>query len=147
MSYDNLIECSKCGSDACYMQEVNEKITLEMCYGCGFQSNSLMTEGSEFLQEQYETLPELYKALAVAEVDNGKVWLPSTTNIPGVGMVFADGTNREQWAWAGVKSVETTDEDKDKLNGAEWKPDMSTIKHFAERDFIGALEYIGVLPN
>jgi hypothetical protein len=43
MAYDNLIECTRCGSDACYIQEVTKDIKIELCYGCGFQSNSLPT--------------------------------------------------------------------------------------------------------
>ena len=69
MNFDNLIECSRCGSDACYVQEVNAEIKLEFCYGCGFQSNSLMKPESQFLQEQMEVLPELYKALMDEEED------------------------------------------------------------------------------
>ena len=139
MNFDNLIECTRCGSDACYKQEVNQEITLEMCMGCGFQHNSIMTSGSQFLQEQMETLPELYKVLLDEEEENGKVWMPTTVNIQDKGMIFAEGNNRENWAWAAVKSI--PDEEKG------FKTDMSTAKHFPERDFIGALSHIGVLPE
>ena len=139
MNFDDLIECTRCGSDACYKQEVNQEVILEMCMGCGFQHNSIMTSGSQFLQEQMETLPELYKALLDEEEKNGKIWMPSTINIKEKGMVFADGTARNNWRWAGVKSI--PDEEKG------FKTDMSTIKHFNERDFMDALSYIGVLPE
>ena len=36
-----------------------------MCYGCGFTTNTLMTEDSEFLEEQLEVLPEIYKDLVL----------------------------------------------------------------------------------
>ena len=52
-----------------------------MCMGCGFQHNSVMTSGSQFLQEQIETLPELYKALLDEEEENGKIWMPTTINL------------------------------------------------------------------
>ena len=110
-----------------------------MCMGCGFQHNSVMTSGSQFLQEQIETLPELYKALLDEEEENGKIWMPTTIYIHDKGMVFAEGTSRDNWAWAAVKS--TPDEEKG------FKTDMSTAKHFPERDFIGALSHIGVLPE
>jgi len=139
MNFDDLIECTRCGSDACYKQEVNQEITLEMCMGCGFQHNSIMTSGSQFLQEQMETLPELYKALLDEEEENGKIWMPTTINIHDKGMIFAEGTSRDNWAWAAVKA--TLNEQK------EYKTDMSTTKHFPERDFIGALSHIGVLPE
>jgi len=47
---DNLTTCNRCGSDACYVQEVNENVKLHFCYGCGFQANTAMTRDSEFLQ-------------------------------------------------------------------------------------------------
>ena len=146
MAYDNLIECTRCGSDACYIQEVTKDIKIELCYGCGFQSNSVMKVGSDFLNEQMESLPDLYKVL-IDEEESGKVWMPSFHNIEGKGMVFADGTSREQWAWGATKHIEVLKEEKEKYKGAKYRADMSTLKHFLERDFIGALTYIGVLPE
>lgn len=139
MNFDELKECTRCGSDACYKQEVTKDISIEMCYGCGFQSNSLMEKGSEFFNEQWELLPELYKVLMDEEEETGKIWMPSTINLKEKGMVFADGNSRNNWRWAGVKAIP------DKEKG--FKTDMSTIKHFNERDFIEALSYIGVLPE
>ena len=60
---DNLTTCDRCGSDACYVQEVNNEIKNYMCYGCGFVTNSLMKKGEQFFDEQFEVLPELYKEL------------------------------------------------------------------------------------
>ena len=139
MNFDELKECTRCGSDACYRQEVTKDVSIELCYGCGFQSNSLMKRGSEFFNEQFELLPELYKVLMDEEEETGKVWMPTTINIKEKGMVFADGSSRTAWRWASVKAV--PDEEKG------YETDMSTIKHFEERDFIEALSYIGVLPE
>ena len=139
MNFDELKECTRCGSDACYKQEVTKDISIEMCYVCGFQSISLMKKGSEFFNEQWELLPELYKALMDEEEDTGKIWMPSTINIKDKGMVFANGVDRNNWKWSGVKAIP------DKEKG--FKTDMSTIKHFEERDFMEALSYIGVLPE
>ena len=38
-----------------------------MCYGCGFTTNTLMTKDSEFLEEQLEVLPEIYKDLVLVD--------------------------------------------------------------------------------
>jgi hypothetical protein len=147
---DNLTTCSRCGSDACYIQEVNDQVKLHFCYGCGFQANSVMTRDSEFLQQQMETLPELYKEL-MGEDENGLIWMPSVVNIPDKGMVFADGTNSQNWRWAAVKATLMSEEEKTKFKekGKEYdyKMDMTTLTHFSERDFIEALSYIGVLPE
>jgi len=50
---DNLITCERCGSDACYCQEVNSEIKLYHCYGCGFMANTAMVSGSEFPEREY----------------------------------------------------------------------------------------------
>ena len=54
MSQDKLDICPRCGSDACYVTEVNQDINNYFCYGCGFQSNTLMREGEEIMEEQME---------------------------------------------------------------------------------------------
>jgi len=147
---DNLTICGRCDSDACYVQEVNEQIKLYFCYGCGFQANTAMTRDSEFLKQQMETLPELYKEL-MGEDEKGTIWMPSVVNLPDKGMVFADGANGQNWQWAAVKATLMSDEEKTKFKekGKEYdyKMDMSTLKHFSEREFMDALSYIGVLPE
>lgn len=132
---DKLIECSRCGSDACYVVEVTDKVKNYSCFGCGFVTNTLMTRDSEFLQEQMTSLPDLYKEL-MGEDENGLVWMPNTINNPGQGMVFADGTNASNWRWGAVLPDKTSE-----------KMDMSTIKHFEERDYMEALDYIGVFKQ
>ena len=149
---DNLIICDRCGSDACFVDEVNQDIKTHFCYGCGFQTNSLMTEGNEFLTQQSEVLPELYKELFHTDED-GKVWMPSAVNLPQQGMVFANGNNASNWMWSAVKAIPVSEEEKTKypIPGKkgefyEFRMDMSTIAHFPERDYMEALSYIGVLP-
>jgi len=147
MNFDNLIECTRCGSDASYIQEVNKEITLEMCLGCGYQSNSIMVRGSDFFNKQLEILPELYKELIDEEEDTGKIWMPSTINIKEKGMVFADGSGRDNWFWSAVKAIPVLEEESKKYKGEKYRTDMSTIKHFKERDYMNALSYIQVIPE
>ena len=149
---DNLTICPRCGSDACYVDEVNQDIKTHFCYGCGFQTNSLMKEGETFYENQVLVLPELYKDLMFK--DGEKVWFPSMINVPAKGMVFANGPTHDNWYWSATKAVPVNDDEKEKypIPGKkgqyyEWKMDMSTIKHFPERDFMEALSYIGVLPE
>ena len=147
MKYDELKECTRCGSDACYTQEVTKDINIEMCYGCGFQSNSIIKKGNDFFNQQFENLPELYKELMDEEEETGKVWMPTIINLKDKGMVFADGTGRDNWRWAAVKAIPVLEEELEKYKGEKHRADMSTIKHFEERGFIEALSYIGVLPE
>ena len=146
MNFDELKECSRCGSDALYKQEVTKDRSIELCYGCGFQSNSIMTKGSEFFTEQWEILPEIYKVLMDEEEDTGKIWMPTTINVEDKGMVFAKGHSRLKWEWAAVKSFPIKEEEKEKYQNKKFKTDMSTIKYFKERDFMDALSYINIIP-
>lgn len=143
---DKLTICDRCGSDACYVQEVTPEITNHFCYGCGFQSNTLMTEGSEFMNQQIMTLPELYKDLLFKD-KTGKMWMPSGVSDAEKGMIFAYGTTAKDWRWAAVKAIKRTEEDKKKNPNlkTEYKMDMANQVYFAEKDFMEALDYIGLL--
>jgi hypothetical protein len=143
---DKLTICDRCGSDACYIQEVTPEITNHFCYGCGFQSNTLMTEGSEFMNQQAETLPELYKDLLFKD-ETGKIWMPSGVADAEKGMIFAYGTTASDWRWAAVKAIKRTKEDKKKNPNlkTEYKMDMANQVYFTEKDFMEALDYIGLL--
>lgn len=150
---DNLIICDRCGSDACYVDEVNLDIKTHFCYGCGFQTNSLMVEGGEFFIQQNEVLPELYKDLFYTD-EKGKIWMPSAINVHEKGMVFANGSSSFDWKWSAVKSVPVKEEEKHKYpkpkkSGQfyEFRMDMDSMKHFSEKEFMDALSYVGLLPE
>jgi hypothetical protein len=150
---DNLIYCARCNSDACYVQEVNDKIKNYHCYGCGFQTNSLMMKNERYFKEQLELLPNLYKEL-MGEDYEGKIWMPSMVNLPKQGMVFANGKNGDDWKWAAVKAVPVKEEEKSKypIPGKEnefyeFRMDMETLTEFEEHNYMDALEYIGVFEN
>jgi len=135
MSNDKLTICARCGSDACYEQDMGADYIISLCYGCGFTTNTLMQSESKFLEEQIEVLPELYKDLIYID-DKGLNWMPSATNNPEKGMVYADGKNPQEWRWAAVKAIPNEE--------GTPKMDMANLKHFSERDYMEALDYIGI---
>jgi hypothetical protein len=150
---DKIITCPKSGGDLCYVIEITPEIKTYSSLSCGFWTNSLMTKGSDFYNEQMETLPELYKDLAWEDPETKLVWLPQTVNEPKQGMVFANGTSTDNWKWAAVKAVPVTEEEKEKYpipkqpgKFYEFRMDMETLQYFEERDFIEAFSYIGLLP-
>lgn len=138
MSKDKLMVCPRCGSDACYEQDMGADYTINLCYGCGFTTNTLMQSESKFLTEQIEILPELYKDLIYMD-SKGLNWMPSAVNDPKKGMVYADGKNIEEWKWAAVKVLPNE-------KGTP-KMDMANLKHFSERDYMEALDYIGLFKT
>ena len=136
---EKLIECPRCGSNACSEMSDN-KITIWLCMGCGFTTNTFMTPENAVKAE--EVIPNLYVDLKFID-DKGLAWYPNSVTLENKSMVFADGTSKDDWKWAAVKSVEIAEKDRDKFKGEEYRADMTTIKHFEEKDFMDALEYIG----
>lgn len=139
---EQLVECKRCGSNACVPQQVDEKVTTHLCMGCGFTTSTLMVEGSEVVKSALETSPELYKDLMYKDAD-GHIWMPATITLPNRGMVFVDGTTKTDWQWAAVRAIPVTEGDKLIASNQTHKMDMQNVKHFKERDFMDALEQIG----
>ena len=147
MQYDEIINCPKSGGDLCYKMEVNKDITNYLSLSCGFWTNTLMKEGSDFYKEQMSTLPELHKDLAWEDPYTNLIWIPNTINIEDKGMVFANGVSALDWSWGAVKAIPLGEDDVAKVEGQTHKMDMSSLKPFNERDYIEALSFIGILPE
>jgi hypothetical protein len=69
-------------------------------------------------------------------------------------MVFANGTDASNWRWAAVKAIELLEEEQKNhpIPGKpgqfmKYKMDMKNMQVFAERDYMDALSFIGVLPG
>jgi hypothetical protein len=112
--------------------------------GCGFTSNELMVEESQLVLETEEVMPELYKDIKFID-DKKQVWYPTVINIQDKGTVFANGTDKDNWGWAGIKVIETTEEEKEKMKGATHKSDPKTLKMFDQKSFDEACAYIGLI--
>ena len=69
-------------------------------------------------------------------------------------MIFANGSNPDDWKWAAVKATPVMEEEKEKypIPGSEgefyeWRMDMTTLKNFDEREFMEALSYLEIIPE
>ena len=122
---ESLITCLKCGGDAC-SEISNGVVTIWICMGCGFTSNNTITDTNVI--EMEATLPELYKDLRFKDKD-GKYWYPNSVILDDKSMVFAEGTNVQDWIWSAVQAK-------------DGKTDMTTKKEFQIHEFMDALEYI-----
>jgi len=143
MEKDKLITCRRCGSNACYEQQIDEEVTTWLCWGCGFTSSTLMTKNSSTVNKALESSPELYKDLMYQDKE-GYIWLPSTISLPNQGMVFVDGTTKEHWKWAAVKAIPLEPGDKKVSENQTHKMDMNNVKHFKQKDFMEAADYINM---
>jgi len=142
---DQLVE-GPFGSNACYEQSFEhegQEIKTWLCFGSGFTTSTLMTKGSPTVTSAIESSPELYKDL-MHEDKSGRIWLPATLTIPEKGMVFVDGTDKKNWRWAGVKAIPLQEGDKKISENQTHKMDMKNVKHFEQKDFMEAADYIGM---
>ena len=57
---EKLINCPRCSSNAC-SEISNEKLIVWNCFGCGFTTNSTMTEGNIEQAEIFLTRAEIAK--------------------------------------------------------------------------------------
>lgn len=140
---DKLVNCARCNSNICY-EHKQQGITIWSCMGCGFTTNELMIEGSELVTQTEEVMPELYKDIKFID-DKKQIWYPTVINIHDKGTVFVNGVNKDTWGWAGIKAVETTDDEKEKLKGATHKSDPKTLMMFSKEQFDDACHYIGLI--
>lgn len=136
------------GSDACYEQtfvQDGQQMTTWLCFGSGFTTSTVMTEGSKAVKDLQETSPELYKDLLYTD-EQKRVWAPSTISIPHKGMVFIDGTTSDDWQWSAAKAINLTQEEIDSKRypeGQTVKMDMANAKKYDRNSYMDALEYIG----
>ena len=145
MEQDKLVECNRCGGNACYEQNIDTTTKTWLCMGCGFTTSTKMLAESKLVADLLETQPELYRDLLFTDSTN-KVWAPATLTLPGMGMVFIDGTSKENWGWTAVKAIELTEEEKSNnkhLKDQTHKMDMSNASKFGQREFMDACEVIG----
>ena len=136
---EKLINCPRCESNAC-SEMSNEQITIWQCMGCGFTSNTYLTD--EYASKYKEVLPELYKALEFKD-NKGLYWYPTSVVMEDKSMVFAEGTSVDSWKWSAIKSKEIPEVDREKFKGDTHTADYSTKQDYPEREFMDALEYIG----
>lgn len=140
---ETLIDCSRCNSNACLVQPYTDDLVGYICFGCGFTTSSEMLEDSEIFNTVLKSAPELYKDIKFIDNKN-QVWMPSTITLPNQGMVFVDGTDKDNWQWAGVLATNILPEEKNKFPvNQTHKMDFTNLKYFAVNDYMDALEYIG----
>jgi hypothetical protein len=139
---ETLVDCTRCGSNACLQQEFENSEKGWFCFGCGFTTSTQLVKDTEILNTVVETLPELYKDLLYVDNEN-KVWMPATVTLPEKGIVFLDGESIEEWGWSAAKVIQISEEEKHRFpEDQKVKVDYSNKKTFSRQDFMDALEHI-----
>jgi hypothetical protein len=140
---DGFIECPICESKLCYQQVYDADSFSKTCFSCGMSTNSVMKEGGEADKKALDTTADLYKDLRTVDKD-GLVWYPATITLPERGMVFLDGTSKEDIGWAAVKMELIPKNERSKFPpGQSHKLDMNTYVKFDKDQFTEAANSIG----
>lgn len=144
---DKLIICEHCGSEMCYSTKISDTAWAYNCAGCGFTANDLIKDGEYDVETFEEALPELYKDLKFIG-ESGKAWYPLVLNDEG-GVVFVNGTDKDNWAWSAIKNRPLTEEEQqvyinEDKEVPEFKSDSNTLKSFGKLGFLEALNYVGM---
>lgn len=140
---DQFVECELCESKLCYHLDYSETEYSKTCFSCGMSTNTHMKKGSELDKKTLNTTPELYKDLRTVD-KSGLVWYPATITLPEKGMVFLDGTSKEDIGWAAVKLTLIKNGERSKFPvGQSHKLDMTTYVKFDKDQFTEAANSIG----
>lgn len=141
---DTLTPCKRCGSALCYQQQADEQQYTWMCMACGFATSSNMKTGTAAAEELHRRAPELYKSLLYVD-DEDLIWYPSTVTVPEVGMIFLDGSSKENWKWKVVFAVPITKKERKKFpKDQTHRMDMKKAKTFEQNEFGLALGELGL---
>lgn len=140
---DEFITCPVCERQTCYKQIIDNQGNFSLlCLSCGMTTNSYFIKDSELDKNTFNGAPELYRDLRFVD-DQNLVWYPATISIPDKGMVFVDGTNKDNWKWSAVLAEEIpTSELKKYPKGQVYRMDMKSAVRFEQDEFTLALERI-----
>jgi hypothetical protein len=106
-------------------------------------TNDLIKEGDYDVEAYEAEMPELFKDIKYVD-EESRVWYPNVINLETKGTVFPNGSSKDSWQWAGIKSVPLTEEEKQdrRFKGKNHKSDSKTLQNFG-KDYFAAADYIG----
>lgn len=143
---DNFMTCPHCGSQLCYHQEMGDGVEAMTCMACGFTTSNLMKSGTDTEKAVSAKYPTLYKTLRFID-PQGFVWYPAVITVPGVGMVYIDGSSNADWQWAStpMRRLSRRERRHGEFKGHEYAAvPEETQKHGQEGGFIRACAAINL---
>jgi hypothetical protein len=145
MNYDELktCECDKEIKKALYVTEIKKDLKNKMCFGCGCLTNSLCVEDSQFLDEQLQVLPEIYKD-SLFKNKMGEVMVPTYFHDEKKGMLFLNGTKREDLKWYATPVKYLNKKEREEHGGKKYIFDTKNTQSFNPLDFLSALNFLNI---
>ena len=123
-----------------------------MCMECGYTSTTLNEEGSLVVETYEQGTAELIKDLRWVDPNTNLVWYPIVLNFPSFGIIFPDGTNKDNWAWRAAPAVDISEEEQKKYPIPGQKDqyytkriDMNSSELFEADQFYDACKFLGFI--
>ena len=139
------------GTKKCFV-ETYDNIESYMCMDSGYTTNSTYKYDSDIIKKVEESAPKIIKELKFLDVERKLMWYPAVIQIPGSGMIFPDGSDKDNWGWSVAKEVAIDEKDQKDYpipnqEGEFYKSrlDMKNLKSFDNDKFELACEEIGLI--
>lgn len=147
------VESPITGKKNCFIQKLGD-IESYLCVDSGYSTNSAYKIDSDKIKETLEKSPKLIAELQFRDEDRGLIWFPSIVQVPGIGMIFPDGTGSEDWGYSVAKQVAIPTEDQKNypVPGKEGvyyqsRLDMENLKTFDKMEFDKACEELKIIED
>lgn len=145
---NSFVVCPHCESNLCYHQDMGNGVEAMTCLSCGFTTTNQMLKGSETEKAVTAKNPSLYKDLSYTDI-HGFVWYPGVVTVPGVGMVYIDGTSKEDWEWVATPFRKLTRRERrsGRFGNQEYVVVSAQTKRFGKEGYIQALNFLGLVGD
>ena len=141
------------GTEKCFVERHND-VCSYLCMDSGYTSNTKYIADSELIKQVEAAAPKIVNDLKFIDEERNIIWYPSVLQIPGEGMIFPDGTSKDDWGWSVAKQVNIPTEEQKEYpvpgkEGAYYdsKLDMENIRTFDKDKFEMACETLGLIKE
>ncbi len=141
------------GVKNCFVQRMGE-VESYLCMDSGYTTNTTYKKGSDVIKNAEARAPKLVNDLQFFDKERDLIWFPSVVQVPGIGMIFPDGSSVDDWGYSVAKQVAIpTEEQKNfPVPGKEGvyyqsKLDMENLKTFDKMKFEDACEELKIIED
>ena len=141
------------GKKNCFIQRLDGEESY-LCMDSGYTTNTTYEIGSDVIKDAESKAPKLVNDLKFVDKERGLVWFPSIVQVPGIGMIFPDGSSIDDWGYSVAKQVAIPTEEQKKYPIADKEGqyyqsrlDMENLKTFDKNAFEDACEELKIIED
>ena len=141
------------GKKRCFVQKMGKDESY-LCMDTGYTTNTTYAIGSKAIEDAQAKAPKLINDLKHVDEERGVVWFPSIVQVPGIGMIFPDGSSIDDWQYSVAKQIPIPEEEQKNYpipgkDGEYYQSrlDMDNLKTFANNEFEKACEELKIIRN